>query len=124
MKTFLKLIIFIMATSILLGGIWFMTKEPHVDPTLSSLLDLDAIRKSTKDVLNETGVTSSEDIKYKVEDKRVMFIYGKHKFAVQKDDILSPEFIEKFKKLNLDVKMTKDGRVVVKYDGVRVKEIA
>lgn len=123
MKTFLKLIIFIMSTSILLGGVWYMTKDPHVDPTLTSLLELDAIRKNARDVLNETGVTSADDIKYKVEEKRVMFIYGKHKFAVAKEDLMSSEFIEKFNKLKLDVTVTKSDKIIVKYDGVRVKEI-
>lgn len=123
MKTFLKFIIFIMSTSILLGGVWYMTKDPHVDPTLTSLLELDAIRKNARDVLNETGVTSADDIKYKVEEKRVMFIYGKHKFAVAKEDLMSSEFIEKFNKLKLDVTVTKSDKIIVKYDGVRVKEI-
>lgn len=112
-----------MSTSILLGGVWYMTKDPHVDPTLTSLLELDAIRKNARDVLNETGVTSADDIKYKVEEKRVMFIYGKHKFAVAKEDLMSSEFIEKFNKLKLDVTVTKSDKIIVKYDGVRVKEI-
>lgn len=123
MKTFLKLIVFIICTSILMFGVWFMTKDPVVDPTLESLLQIDSIRKNTKDVLNETGVNSADDITYKVEEKKVVFHYGKHKFSVNKDDIRSSDFVDRFKKLNLEVNMTKDGKVTVKYDGTRVKEV-
>lgn len=123
MKSVGRIIVVIISIVIILAGTWFMTREPRVDPTLSSLLQLDGIRKNTGDVLNETGVKSVDDIKFKVKEKKIEFYYGKHLFYVAKDDINTKEFQEKFAKLGLDVKLGNNGNVIVKYDKQLVKEI-
>lgn len=124
MRIIKNILIFALSTMIIIGGAWYMTKDPKVDPTLNSLLNIKSIKESTDDILNETGVTSEDDIKFKVEDKTIMIHYGKHKFRIRREDVNDPEILAKLNKLGLSIKVNNNGIYLIKYNGERIKELA
>lgn len=123
MKIFLKVLIFVASTSIIMFGAWYMTKDPKIDPTLKSVLQIKAVANQTKDLLNETGVKSAADVTFKLEDDNIIFHYGKHKFKIKQSQVSTPEFIGYLKKLKLKIEKTDNGAYIIRYDGTIIEEI-
>ena len=100
-----------------------MTKDPKIDPTLKSVLQIKAVANQTKDLLNETGVKSAADVTFKLEDDNIIFHYGKHKFKIKQSQVSTPEFIGYLKKLKLKIEKTDNGAYIIRYDGTIIEEI-
>lgn len=102
-----------------------MAEGPKTDVTLESLLNVKAIKEQTQDVLNETGVTSEDDITYEITDSSTIQVhYGKHKFNIKIKQLTSPDLKEKLRKLGLTYTLKEDGSIAsFKYNNKLINQV-
>ena len=109
---------------VIVGGIFykFSIADTSVDPALNSLLAMPGVKPGTKDVFDEVGVKSAEDIQYEENVKNIKFIYGNQLFYVYKNTLEDKDMQQALKRLHLIIDT--DEGLQVKYKGKEVKSIA
>jgi len=72
---------------------------------------------------NETGVETIEDVKYKQTTDDVKIYFGKMIFMLTKEQMHNPNIAKGLKQLDISYSWTKDGRVMMLWQGERMGEV-
>lgn len=106
---------------ILLGVYWYVDTNTVSDPYASINLIKSKIngRGELQDYDNEIGVTSIDDIGYKMKDGKIQIHYGKIVIIVGKDELKSKDFNRALLDVGIEIKKKK-GTYHVYYKGEEI----
>lgn len=116
-------IIGICLVSIIIGGIICakVLIKPQYDPSLDTILEMDGVKRMTKDVFDNLGINSPKDVGFTEDDKKINVTYGKQEFYIMKDTLNEDRMKEAMKLLKLEIKYDKDGNMLMYYKGVKTE---